>query len=158
MKKFRRIGILTSGGDAPGMNAVVRAAARAALARGVEVYGIYEGYKGLIHDNMKLFSSPADLCNIITRSGTILYSDRCLEFKTPEGMAKAIATCEKNHIDGIIACGGDGTFRGATDLSNHGIPTIGIPGHHRQRHHLHRLHRRLRYCDEHGRADGGQAP
>ena len=128
MKKFRRIGILTSGGDAPGMNAVIRAAARAALARGVEVYGIYEGYKGLIHDNMKLFSSPADLCNIITRSGTILYSDRCLEFKTPEGMAKAIATCEKNHIDGIIACGGDGTFRGATDLSNHGIPTIGIPG------------------------------
>ena len=125
---MKRIGVLTSGGDAPGMNAVVRAAARAALARGVEVYGIYEGYKGLIHDNMKLFSSPADLCNIITRSGTILYSDRCLEFKTPEGMAKAIATCEKNHIDGIIACGGDGTFRGATDLSNHGIPTIGIPG------------------------------
>ena len=63
MKKFRRIGILTSGGDAPGMNAVIRAAARAALARGVEVYGIYEGYKGLIEDHMKLFSSPADLCN-----------------------------------------------------------------------------------------------
>ena len=83
MKTFRRIGILTSGGDAPGMNAVVRAAARTALARGVEVYGIYEGYKGLIEDNMKLFSSPADLCNIITRSGTMLYSDRCLEFKTP---------------------------------------------------------------------------
>ena len=110
MKQFRRIGILTSGGDAPGMNAAYRAAARAALARGVEVYGIYEGYKGLINDN------------------TVLYTDRCLEFKTEEGMAKAIAVCEKNHIDGIIAIGGDGTFRGATDLSKRGIPTIGIPG------------------------------
>ena len=128
MKQFRRIGVLTSGGDAPGMNAAVRAVARAALSRGVEVYGIYEGYKGLIYDNMKLFSSPADLCNIITRSGTVLFSDRCLEFKTEEGMAKAIETCHRNHIDGIVAIGGDGTFRGATDLSNHGIPTIGIPG------------------------------
>ena len=128
MKQFRRIGILTSGGDAPGMNAAYRAAARAALARGVEVYGIYEGYKGLINDNMVLVKSPSDVSNIITKGGTVLYTDRCLEFKTEEGMAKAIAVCEKNHIDGIIAIGGDGTFRGATDLSKRGIPTIGIPG------------------------------
>ena len=128
MKKFRRIGILTSGGDAPGMNAAYRAAARAALARGIEVYGIYEGYKGLIYDNMTLVSKPSDVSNIITKSGTVLYSDRCLEFKTEEGMAKAIETCKKNHIDGIVAIGGDGTFRGATDLSKLGITTIGIPG------------------------------
>ena len=80
MNKFRRIGILTSGGDAPGMNAAVRAVARTALSHGVEVYGIYEGYAGLIHDNMKLFSNPSELSNIISRSGTILYSARCLEF------------------------------------------------------------------------------
>lgn len=128
MKTFRRIGILTSGGDAPGMNAAYRAAARAALARGIEVYGIYEGYKGLIYDNMKLITKPSELSNIITRSGTVLYTDRCLEFKTEEGMAKAIEVCKKNHIDGIVAIGGDGTFRGATDLAKRGIPTIGIPG------------------------------
>ncbi len=128
MQKFRRIGILTSGGDAPGMNACYRAAARCCLARGIEVYGIYEGYKGLIYDNMKLVTSPMDVNNLISRSGTVLYTDRCLEFKTEEGMQKAIAVCKKNNIDGIIAIGGDGTFRGATDLSVRGIPTIGIPG------------------------------
>ena len=126
-KKFRRIGVLTSGGDAPGMNAAARAVTRAALERGVEVMGIYGGYRGLIDDDMKLLS-VRDVSNIINHGGTFLYSDRCLEFKTPEGMAKALAVCEKNQIDGIVAIGGDGTFRGATDLSNHGIPTIGIPG------------------------------
>ena len=128
MAQFRRIGILTSGGDAPGMNAAIRAAAREALAGGVEVYGILEGYQGLIDGNMKLFTSARDLSNIINKSGTVLYSARCDEFKYPEGMAKALKTCKDNHIDGIIAIGGDGTFRGATDLSAHGIPTIGIPG------------------------------
>ena len=128
MQKFRRIGILTSGGDAPGMNACYRAAARCCLARGIEVYGIYEGYKGLIYDNMKLVTSPMDVNNLISKSGTVLYTDRCVEFKTEEGMQKAIAVCKKNNIDGIIAIGGDGTFRGATDLSVRGIPTIGIPG------------------------------
>ena len=128
MAQFRRIGILTSGGDAPGMNAAIRAAARAALDKGVEVYGIIEGYQGLIDGNMKLFTSPRDLCNIINKSGTFLYSARCDAFKTEEGMAKAIETCKNNNIDGIIAIGGDGTFRGATDLSSRGIPTIGIPG------------------------------
>ena len=128
MAQFRRIGILTSGGDAPGMNAAIRAAARAALDKGVEVYGIIEGYQGLIDGNMKLFTSARDLGNIVNKSGTFLYSARCDEFKTEEGMAKALKTCKDNQIDGIIAIGGDGTFRGATDLSARGIPTIGIPG------------------------------
>ena len=128
MEKFRRIGILTSGGDAPGMNAAIRAAARAALARGVAVYGIRNGYQGLIDGDMQLYTNPSELRNIINRSGTYLYTARCDEFREPQGMAKALETCRKNEIDGIIAIGGDGTFRGATDLSNHGIPTIGIPG------------------------------
>ena len=127
-KQLRRIAILTSGGDAPGMNAAIRAAARAALDKGVEVYGVYEGYQGLIDENMVLYKSPRELCNIINRSGTYLYTARCDAFKTPEGMAKVIDTCKKHNIDGVIAIGGDGTFRGATDLAKHGIPTIGIPG------------------------------
>ncbi len=126
-KKFKRIGVLTSGGDAPGMNAAVRAVTRAALARGVEVMGIYGGYSGLIHDKM-INLSARNVSNIISRGGTFLYSDRCVEFKTEEGMQKAVETCKKNGIDGIVAIGGDGTFRGATDLSVRGIPTIGIPG------------------------------
>ncbi len=126
MATFRKIGVLTSGGDAPGMNAAVRAVVRSALARGVEVVGIYKGYSGLITGEVKTITS-ADVAHITGLGGTMLYSDRCDEFKTPEGMAKAVATCKANHIDGIIAIGGDGTFRGATDLSQHGIPTIGIP-------------------------------
>lgn len=126
-KKFRKIGVLTSGGDAPGMNAAVRAVTRAALARGVQVMGIYGGYSGLIHDNM-IALEPRTVSGIIERGGTILYSDRCDEFKTEAGMQKAIETCKKHEIDGIVAIGGDGTFRGATDLSVRGIPTIGLPG------------------------------
>ena len=125
--KFRKIGVLTSGGDAPGMNAAVRAVTRTALARGVEVMGIYGGYRGLIHDDM-IELKARNVSNIIWRGGTFLYSDRCLEFKTEEGMQKAIENCKKHGIDGIVAIGGDGTFRGATDLSVRGIPTIGIPG------------------------------
>ena len=126
MKAIKRIGVLTSGGDAPGMNAAVRAVCRTALDHGVEVVAIYRGYSGLIQDDTKVFG-VRDVSNIINKGGTILYSDRCLEFKTPEGMAKALDTCKKLGIDGIVAIGGDGTFRGATDLSNHGIPCIGIP-------------------------------
>ena len=126
MAKFRKIGILTSGGDAPGMNAAVRAVARKALDEGVEVVGILGGYSGLIKDNI-IPLTPRTVSNIISRGGTFLYSDRCLEFKTPEGMQKAIETCKKHEIDAIVSCGGDGTFRGATDLSNRGIPTVGIP-------------------------------
>jgi len=125
---FRRIGVLTSGGDAPGMNAAVRAVVRAGLSHGIEVYGILEGYKGLVENNLRLFSKPSDVSNIIERSGTAIYTERCPEFATVEGMASAIETCRKNNIDGVVAIGGDGTFRGATDLAAHGIPTVGIPG------------------------------
>ena len=126
MANIRRIGVLTSGGDAPGMNNAVRAVTLAALSQGIEVIGIMGGYSGLVNDNVKVLTAK-DVSDIVTRGGTALYSDRCLEFKTEEGMARAVATCKKYQIDGIIACGGDGTFRGATDLSNLGIPTIGIP-------------------------------
>lgn len=127
MAQFRKIGVLTSGGDAPGMNAAIRAVTLSAYAHGVEVVGIMKGYTGLISGELKELT-PRDVANISGLSGTILYSDRCPEFKTEEGMAKAVKTCHDNHIDGIVAIGGDGTFRGATDLSIRGIPTIGLPG------------------------------
>ena len=126
MKEFRRIGVLTSGGDAPGMNAAVRAVVRTALAHGVEVVGIFRGYSGLIDGDIQPLAIR-DVSNIINKGGTFLYSDRCPEFKTPEGMAKAVETCRKFGIDGVVAIGGDGTFRGATDLTKHGVPCIGIP-------------------------------
>ena len=127
MGKFKRIGVLTSGGDAPGMNAAVRAVVRSANANGVEVMGIYRGYSGLIEGDIKplLFR---DVSNIINKGGTMLYSDRCPEFKTEEGMLQAVETCKRLGIDGIVAIGGDGTFRGATELTAHGVPCIGIPG------------------------------
>ena len=127
MKQFKRIGVLTSGGDAPGMNAAVRAVVRTALSHGVEVMGIYRGYSGLIDGDIKKLEFR-DVSNIINKGGTILYSDRCPEFKTPEGIAKAVETCREFGIDGIVAIGGDGTFRGATDLTAHGVPCIGLPG------------------------------
>ena len=126
-KTFKRIGVLTSGGDAPGMNAAIRAVVRSASYKGIEVMGIYCGYKGLLENDMKLFT-PRDVSNIINHGGTMLYSDRCDKFKTPEGLALAVENCKKNGIDGIVTIGGDGTFRGATDLSRLGIPCIGIPG------------------------------
>ena len=127
MTTFRKIGVLTSGGDAPGMNSAIRAITRSALARGVEVVGIYKGYTGLISGELRDLTA-AEVEHIGSTGGTMLYSDRCPEFKTEEGMAKAIETCKKNQIDGIVAIGGDGTFRGATDLSIRGIPTIGVTG------------------------------
>ena len=125
-KKFRRIGILTSGGDAPGMNPCYRALTRAIIANGSEAMGIRRGYKGLIDNDMKLLNDR-DVSNIINSGGTALFSDRCLEFKTEEGMQRAIKNCRDNQIDGIIAIGGDGTFRGARDLTDRGIPCIGVP-------------------------------
>ncbi len=127
--KIRKIGILTSGGDAPGMNAAVRAVTRYALRRGIEVMGIYEGYKGLINGKnyIKKFDAR-DVSNIIDKGGTIIYSARCPEFKEKEGIAKAAQTCRDLGIDGLVTIGGDGTFRGAYDLSTMiGIPCIGIP-------------------------------
>ena len=126
MKEFKKIGILTSGGDAPGMNAAVRAVARTAIKHGVEVVAIYRGYSGLIDGEVKKFD-VRDVSNIISHGGTALYSDRCPEFKTKEGMQKALETCKKFGIDGVVAIGGDGTFRGATDLTANGIPCVGIP-------------------------------
>lgn len=126
-KKFKKIGILTSGGDAPGMNAAVKSVTCSAIARGVEVVGVIGGYAGLINENLKPLTTN-DVNDIISRGGTALYSARCDEFKYEEGMQKAIATCKKNGIDGLVCIGGDGTFRGATDLSIRGIPCIGIPG------------------------------
>ena len=126
-KKFRKIGILTSGGDAPGMNAAVKSVACSALSRGVEVVGIVGGYAGLINEDLRPLTKQ-DVAGIISQGGTALYSARCKEFMYEEGMQKAIATCKKHNIDGIVAIGGDGTFRGATDLSIRGIPCIGIPG------------------------------
>ena len=126
MKNFKRIGVLTSGGDAPGMNAAIRAVVRTALYRGVEVMAIKRGYSGLISGDISPMSIR-DVSNIINKGGTSLYSDRCPEFKTAEGMAQAVETCHRFGIDGIVAIGGDGTFRGATDLTAHGIPCVGIP-------------------------------
>lgn len=128
-KQFKKIGVLTSGGDAPGMNAAVRAVTRYALKMGLEVYGIYEGYQGLIDGvgSIKKFS-PGDVANIIDKGGTMLYSARCVQFKEEEYMQKAVQTCRDFGIDGIVTIGGDGTFRGASDLCKRGIPCIGIPG------------------------------
>ena len=94
MANIKRIGVLTSGGDAPGMNVAVRAVVRKAIKEGIEVVGIIGGYDGLINDNVKILDA-ASVSNIINQSGTFLYSNRCLEFKTEEGMAKAVATCKK---------------------------------------------------------------
>ena len=126
-QKFRRIGVLTSGGDAPGMNAAVRAVVRQAKDHDVEVMGIYEGYKVLIEGNIRPLGMR-DVSSVINRGGTILYTARSGEFKTEEGMNKAVKNCRDFGIEGIIAIGGDGTFRGATDLTRKGVPCIGIPG------------------------------
>ena len=130
VRTIKKIGVLTSGGDAPGMNATVRAVARYAIRRGIDVMGIYEGYKGLMNGKnyIKKFDAR-DVSNIIDEGGTIIYSARCLEFKEKEGVAKAAKNCLELGIDGLVTIGGDGTFRGAYDLSTmFGIPCIGIPG------------------------------
>ena len=123
----KRIGVLTSGGDAPGMNACVRAVVRTALYRGIECYGIGRGWNGLIHgDIVKL--DEKSVAHIINRGGTILYTARSTEFMTEEGQRKAVSTCKFLGLDGIVAIGGDGTFRGAQALSKYGISVVGIPG------------------------------
>ena len=127
MQKFRKIGVLTSGGDAPGMNAAVRAVTLAAEENGVDVVAIYEGYQGLMDGNVKDLT-VSDASSVIRNGGTFLLSARSKEFMYESGMQKAIATCKKFGIDGIVAIGGDGTFRGATDLTKRGIPCIGLPG------------------------------
>ncbi len=127
MKEIKKIGVLTSGGDAPGMNAAVRAVVRAAVSNGVEVVGIMNGYSGLIKNKIKPLA-VRDVSNIMNKGGTVLYTDRCPEMLTEEGKQKAIATCKELGIDGLVVIGGDGTFRGATELTIRGLPCVGIPG------------------------------
>ncbi|MBQ3134853.1 MAG: 6-phosphofructokinase [Oscillospiraceae bacterium] len=124
--KIKRIGVLTSGGDAPGMNAVVRAVVRTAMSRGVECIGIRRGYNGLIKGDF-IRMDAGTVSHIIEKGGTVLYTARSEEFKTEEGQKKAVDTCRLLGLDGVIAIGGDGTFRGALALSRHGIPVVGIP-------------------------------
>ena len=126
-KSFNAIGVLTSGGDAPGMNAAIRAVVREALANKVKVKGIMRGYKGLLNEEIFEMKS-VDVANIIQRGGTILGTARCLEFKEPEVQAKAADICRKHGIDGIVVIGGDGSYRGAQALARQGINTIGLPG------------------------------
>lgn len=123
---MKTIGVLTSGGDAPGMNAAVRAVVRTARALGMNVLGIERGYNGLIEGTVKPLE-VRDVSGIIHRGGTSLFTARCPEFKTEEGVQKAVENCKKFGIEGIVVIGGDGSFRGARDLSLRGIPCVGIP-------------------------------
>lgn len=124
---MRKIGVLTSGGDAPGMNAAVRAVTRAALSKGMEVVGIQRGYVGLLNREFTDMTARS-VSGIIQRGGTCLYTARCPEFRNMEGVLKGKEVCEEIGIEGLVVIGGDGSFRGAGDLSSVGIPCIGIPG------------------------------
>lgn len=124
---MKRIGLLTSGGDAPGMNAAIRAVVRSGIFFGMEVYGIERGYAGLIEDNITKMEMRS-VSNIVQCGGTRLRTARCLEMMTVEGQKKALDTLEKHGIEGLVVIGGDGSFKGAEVLSKYGVPTIGIPG------------------------------
>ena len=124
---IRTIGVLTSGGDAPGMNAAIRAVVRTALGKGVKVRGIRKGYKGLLNEEI-IDLDAGDVSDIIQRGGTILQTARCKEMITEEGQQKAAAICKKYGIDGLVVIGGDGSFRGAQKLAYLGVNTIGVPG------------------------------
>ena len=126
-KQIKTIGILTSGGDAPGMNAAIRAVVRTAIARGLKVKGIKKGYQGLLNEEI-VDMEAKDVSDIIQRGGTILGTARCLEFKEAEGQKKGAEICKKHGIDGIVVIGGDGSYRGAQALSRLDINTIGLPG------------------------------
>ena len=124
---MKTIAVLTSGGDAPGMNAAVRAVVRTACENGIKVFGVIRGYNGLINGDF-IEMDLRSVSDIIHRGGTKLYSARSTEFATEEGMRKAIRTCKEHGIEGVVVIGGDGSFRGARDLSERGIPCVGIPG------------------------------
>ena len=126
-KEIKTIGVLTSGGDAPGMNAAIRAVVRSGLSQGLRVIGIERGYAGLLDEEFHEMKSR-DVSDIIQRGGTILYTARCMEFMTEEGQAEGAEICRRNGIDGIVVIGGDGSYRGAGKLAKHGINTIGVPG------------------------------
>jgi 6-phosphofructokinase 1 len=128
MSKIKTIGILTSGGDAPGMNAAIRAVTRAGIYNGFKIKGIYRGYEGLIHDEIKEMTTE-DVSGIITRGGTILKTARSKDFTTVEGRQKAYETCQKEGIDALIIIGGNGSLTGAREFAmEHDFPCIGLPG------------------------------
>ena len=124
---IKTIGVLTSGGDAPGMNAAIRAVVRSALAYGYRVVGIKRGYAGLLKEEIVEMKSTS-VSDIIQRGGTILYTARSMEFMTEEGQQEGAGICKKHGIDAVVVIGGDGSFRGAMALAKHGINTVGIPG------------------------------
>nr|WP_296487189.1 6-phosphofructokinase [uncultured Acetatifactor sp.] len=125
--KLKTIAVLTSGGDAPGMNAAIRAVVRTAIYRGLKVKGIKKGYNGLLNEDI-IDMEPRHVSDIIQKGGTVLGTARCLEFKRPEYQKKAADICRKHGIDGIVVIGGDGSYRGAQALSRQGINAVGIPG------------------------------
>lgn len=124
---MKRIGVLTSGGDAPGMNAAVRAVVRKAIYHGVEVAGVYYGYQGLIDGKIETLEAR-DVGDIIQRGGTKLFSARCEDFKNDEGQLKAIEQMKKHGLEGLVVIGGDGSYRGAMALTQKGFPCVGVPG------------------------------
>ena len=126
-KEIKTIGVLTSGGDAPGMNAAIRAVVRKALANGVSVKGIKKGYQGLLNDEV-IDLQKHSVSDIIQRGGTVLGTARCSEFRTEEGQIKGAEICKKHGIDGLVVIGGDGSYRGAQALARQGINAVGIPG------------------------------
>lgn len=125
--KIQTIGVLTSGGDAPGMNAAIRAVVRKALSQGIKVKGIYQGYRGLLNEEIADLTAR-DVSDSISKGGTILYTARCKEFVEPDVQQQAADICREHGIDGLVVIGGDGSFRGAQALAAHGINTIGVPG------------------------------
>lgn len=126
-EKVKTIGVLTSGGDAPGMNAAIRAVVRAGIASGLQVKGVKRGYAGLLEEDI-IDMDTMSVTDIVQRGGTILFTSRCKEMMTPEGQKKAAEICRRHGIDGMVVIGGDGSFRGAQKLSANGINAIGIPG------------------------------
>ena len=126
-KEVKTIGVLTSGGDAPGMNAAIRAVVRTAINKGMKVKGIMRGYAGLLQEEI-VDMDGTSVADTIGRGGTILYTARCPEFMTPEGQQKGAEICKKHGIDGLVVIGGDGSYRGAGKLSALGINTVGVPG------------------------------
>ena len=125
--KIKKIGVLTSGGDAPGMNAAIRAVVRKAISQGMNVKGIYQGYKGLLNEEI-VDLTARNVSDTISKGGTLLYTARCQEFRTEEGQNQGAEICRKHGIEGLVVIGGDGSFQGAQKLAARGINTIGVPG------------------------------
>ena len=126
-KEIKTIGVLTSGGDAPGMNAAIRAVVRRGLSKGIKMKGILKGYNGLLNEEI-IDMTAVDVSDTIKKGGTILYTARCAEFRTEEGQKRGAEICRKHGIDGLVVIGGDGSFAGAQKLANLGINTVGVPG------------------------------